>query len=350
MKRSVLKRSVFLLTLASLCLTAAAPAFAQSESKPKTACAFQIVGTWRPESQTASPVLFRFASDGTATLLSPSTSLPDADFETMAAVKYKLDQPAAPRRLDITAVRGNEVFGRGTTSMEIVEYNDESFVTIHPVDGRRTRWVRAKTERYFLTFAARGVKITGFSDDSSTDIHPKSGRPTGTILGGPAFVMWTRLDGRKTEVETLGLHLHSDGTGRTLPVVGAIPADLSKEFAKESRNDSDVMMRLELTEAEYERTRKVFRTWEKRVREKTLLYDEPYLNAMEFIRRAAESLNQCGERLKLHKLNWLQNDQIVTRYHLPQHPLEYIRDMRKKNDQLHVSDERFPADWRPAQF
>ncbi|MCA1636388.1 MAG: hypothetical protein LC802_22530 [Acidobacteria bacterium] len=112
-----------------------------------------------------------------------------------------------PSPLDIIAVRGNEVFGRGTTAMEIVEYGDESFTTIHPVDGRRTHWVRAKTNRYFLTFAARSVKLTGYSDDSSQTIHPKDGRPTQSIYGGPAFAMWTKLDGRKTEVETLSIYL-----------------------------------------------------------------------------------------------------------------------------------------------
>jgi hypothetical protein len=86
------------------------------------------------------------------------------------------------------------------------------------------------------------------------------------------------------------------------------------------------------------------------VRDKTLLYDDPYLNAMEFLRRAAESLNQCGEKIQLHKLNWHQHDQIVTKHNIPQHPLEYIRLMRKKNDQLHVTDERFPKGWRPATF
>jgi hypothetical protein len=331
-----------------LCLGANVVAFGQSADKKS--CPFNIVGTWKSESATTNPILFRFASDGTVTLLSPSTGIPDADFETLAAVKYKLDKPAAPTRLDIIALRGNEVFGRGTTSMQIAGYDDDSFTTIHARDGRRATWVRAKANRYFLTFAARGVKITGYSDDSSTTIHPRDGRQTQTTYSGPAFAMWTKMDGRTTEVETLGLYLNTDSTGGTVPVVGAIPAALYKEFANESSKDSDVMMRLELTEAEFERTHKVFKTWDKRVREKTLLYDDPYLNAMEFLRRAAESLNLCGEKIQLHKLTWLENDQIVTKHNIPQHPLEYIRVMRKKNDKLHVTDERFPKDWRPKTF
>ncbi|HVG30900.1 MAG TPA: hypothetical protein VM864_14415 [Pyrinomonadaceae bacterium] len=343
-----MKRVGFLYALMFVCLSAGGVTYGQSEARK--ACPFNVVGTWRSEAATENPILFRFAPDGTVTLLSASTAIPNSDFETLAAVSYKLDKPSAPTRLDIIAARGNEVFGRGTTAMEIVEYGDDSFTTIHPVDGRRTHWVRAKTNRYFLTFAARRTQLTGYSDDSSQKIDPKVGRPNGAAYGGPAFAMWTKLDGRKTEVETLGLYLRTEGVGRMVPVVGAIPSGLYKEFLKESDKDSDVMMRLELSEAEFERTHKVFKIWEKRAQDKTLLYDEPYLNAMEFLRRTAESLNQCGERVKLHKLDWLQNDEIVSRHHIPAHPLEYIRDMRKKNDKLHVTDARFPADWRPGQF
>jgi hypothetical protein len=332
-----------------MCVATNVTAFGQTDA-PKV-CPFSIVGTWRSEAMEANPIFFRFAPDGTVTLLSRSTDIPDEDFEVTAAVKYKLDKPTAPKLLDIIAVRGNEVFGRGTTSMAITEYSDDSFTTVNPIThAGPTRWIRAKTNRYFLTFAARSMQINGYSDDSSTNIHPKDGRPRQTSYGGPAFAMWTKLDGRKTKVDTLTLYLVTDSAGRMTPVVGTIPPELHKQFLNESDKDSDVMIRLELTEAEYERTYKVFRTWDKRVQDKTLLYDDPYLNAMEFLRRAAESLNQCGEKAKLHKLNWSQWDEVVTKYNLPLHPLEYIRIMRKKNEELHVTDEKFPANWRPEQF
>jgi|GEM_PF-922544 len=343
-----MKRTAFICSLVLLCLATGGVAYGQTAA-PKP-CPFNIVGTWRSEGATENPILFRFTPDGAVTLLSHSTSIPNEDFEVMAAVKYKLDKPAAPTSLDIIAARGNEVFGRGTTTLAITEYGDDSFTTANPLThAGQTRWVRAQTNRYFLTFAARSEPINGYSDDVSVNIHPKDGRPTKPTLGGPAFAMWTKLDGRKTEVETLGIHMVTDSTGRMIPVVGTIPEELHKQFLSDSRKDSDVMIRLELTEAEYVRTHKVFKTWDKRVRDKTLLYDDPYLNAMEFLRRTAESLNQCGEKVKLHKLNWSQWDEVVTKHHLPLHPLEYIRIMRRTNDRLHVTDGKFPADWRPAQ-
>jgi hypothetical protein len=343
-----MRRTVFICSLVFLCFATGRVAYGQTAA-PKP-CPFNIVGTWRSEAATENPIFFRFTSDGDVTLLSRSTSIPNEDFEVMAAVKYKLDKPAAPGSLDIIAERGNEVFGRGTTTLAITEYGDDSFTTANPLThAGQTRWVRAKTNRYFLTFAARSMPINGYSDDSSTTIHPKDGRPTKPTMGGPAFAMWTTLNGRKTEVETLGLHLITDSTGRMIPVVGTIPEELYKQFLNDSRKDSDVMIRLELTEAEYARTHKVFRTWDRRVRDKTLLYDDPYLNAMEFLRRTAESLNQCGQKVTLHNLNWSQWDEVVTKHHLPLHPLEYIRIMRRTNDRLHVTDGKFPADWRPGQ-
>lgn len=345
-----MKRTVFICALMFLCLATGGVAYGQTNANAPKPCPFNIVGTWRPEAATENPILFRFTPDGAVTLLSHSTNVPNEDFEVLAAVKYKLNKPAAPTGLDIIAERGNEVFGRGTTTLAITEFGDDSFTTVnHLTHASPTRWVRAKTYRYFLTFAARSAPFNGYSDDSSTAIHPKDGRPSKPTQGGPAFAMWTTLNGRKTEVETLGLHLTTDGTGRTIPVVGTIPAELHQQFLSDSRKDSDVMIRLELSEAEYQRTHKVFKTWDKRAREKTLLYDDPYLNAMEFLRRTAESLNQCGNKVKLHQLNWSQWDEVVTKHHLPLHPLEYIRIMRVRNDELHVTDERFPSDWRPVQ-
>jgi hypothetical protein len=349
----MMKRTVFICSLVLVTLATGRAAFGQRPAPaaaPKP-CPFNIVGTWRSEAEAANPIFFRFAPDGTVTLLSRSEGAPDLDFEVTAAMKYKLDKPSAPTSIDLVAVRGNEVFGRGTTTYTVTEFSDDSFTTVNPMThAGLVRWVRVKTNRYFLTFAARRMPLNAYYDDNSVAIHPTKGRPTRQTMGGPAFAMWTKLDGRKTEVETLGLHIMTDGAGRMIPVVGPVPAELHKQFASESRKDSDVMIRLELTEAEYERTHKVFRTWDKRVRDKTLLYDDPYLNAMEFLRRTAESLNLCGEKVKLHKLNWSQWDEVATKHHLPEHPVEYISIMRKRNDELHVTNERFPADWRPGPF
>ena len=110
--------------------------------------------------------------------------------------------------------------GRGTTTYTITEFSDDSFTTVNPMThAGLVRWVRAKTNRYFLTFAARRMPLNAYYDDNSLAIDPKKGRPTRQTMGGPAFAMWTKIGGSKTEVETLGIHFMTDGA-RTIPVVG----------------------------------------------------------------------------------------------------------------------------------
>jgi hypothetical protein len=228
-----------------------------------------------------------------------------------------LDNPATPKRIEFIATHGNDVFPAGKTSLKMIEYSDDSFITENPKTGDRSRWVRAQTHRYFLTFAAR----------------------SGPALS--AFAMWTTLDGRKTKVEALGLRM--ENRGGAAPSFGPIPARLYQEFEKERDKDSDAMLRLELTEAEFERSHKVFEVWAEHAKTGKLPHSDPYLNGLEFLKSAAENLNQCDEKLKLPT-----TDGGATAQNLHQQMLEYIRVTRKKNKSLHVTDGMFPADWRPA--
>jgi len=152
--------------------------------------------------------------------------------------------------------------------------------------------------------------------------------------------MWTTLDGRGTKIEALGLRL--ENRGGAAPLFGPIPDRLYHEFENESGKDSDVMLRLELTEAEFERAHKVFETWAEYARTSKLPHNDPYLNGMGFLKSAAENLNQCDEKLKLDTTAG-----AATAQNSHQQALEYVRMMRKKNKYLHVTDGIFPSDWRP---
>jgi hypothetical protein len=316
-----MKLTVFLCLFMSVCLLADVDAFGQSDEKK--ACAFNIAGMWRSEatSQT-NPVFYGFGHDGRITVFGHVPDVMPQEFEMMASVGYKLDNPAAPRRIEFTATRGTDMFREGKTSMEIVQYSDDSFTTLDTESGSQLRWDRVQTRRYFLSFAAR-----------SGQAQP----------GGAAFAMWTKLDGRKTEIEALGVQLAKAAKGKTAPVFNPIPAQLYNEFATESEKDSDVMMRIELTEAEFERSYKVFEAWAEFARIAKLPHKDPYLNGMEFLKSAAENLNLCDEKLKLHT-----TDGAAAARNPHQQTLEYIRMMRKKNDDLHVTDRDFPTDWRPT--
>lgn len=336
-----MKRAVFFYSMIFLCLaaamasaqTAAGPAAGKASDKvSEKACPFSIVGLWSSEVTTQStPFFFSFSPEGWVRLLSHSPDTLAQDFEVVSEVRYKLDKPAAPKGIEFITTRGNDVFQPGVTMLKIVEYGDNSFTTQDHVTERKTRWVREQTHRYFLTFAARGA-----SQQDAT-----------------AFALLTMMDGRNTRVNALGTRPVQNAEGKTTPVFGSVPPEVYEQFTedkdKEKKSDKDekVIVRFELTEAEYETIREIYQAWEKNVKTQELPHADPYLNGMEFLSKAADGLNQCGEKMKLHRPTRSERDEIASRYNPPQHTLEYIRVMRKKNPELHVTDGAFPWGWRP---
>jgi hypothetical protein len=330
-----MQRVVSLYALMLICLLADGAAFGQSSARPaaRKACPFSIIGMWRSSATTATnPFFYSFSPDGWVRLMGHSPDTLPQNFELIAEMKYRLDSPARPKRLELTAMGGNEVFPAGMTAMEITEYSDDSLTLADPQSGEQTRWVREQTHRYFLTFAAR------------------NGPPQS---GGPAFAMWTVLDGRQPEIEALGVQSNKDQENNILTDFGPIPAELYNQIIeasdadKKNNPDKNVLMRFELTPAEFETTHQIYQTWNKQAKAKALPYADAYLNGMEFLRQVAESLNRCGEKVKLLQLTQRERDEMVAKHTLPQYTLEYIRAMRKKNDELHVNDAVFPWQWRP---
>jgi hypothetical protein len=163
--------------------------------------------------------------------------------------------------------------------------------------------------------------------------------------------MLTVMDGRSTRVDALGVRPVRNAEGKMTPVFGQVPSEVYEQFSedKEKKSDKDekVIARFELTEAEYQAARELYQAWEKHVKEQELPHADPYLNGMEFLSKAADGLNQCGEKIKLYRPTRSERDEIASRYNPSQHPLEYIRMMRKKNLELHVADGAFPWGWRP---
>lgn len=330
-----MQRPVFLYALLVICLLTDSAAFGQSAARPEArkACPFSLIGMWRSAATTVTnPFFYSFSPDGWVRMLGHTADTLPQDFELIAEMKYALDSPAIPKRLELTAMGGNEIFPAGMTAMEITEYSDNSFITVNPQTGESTSWVREQTHRYFLTFAAHKGALA--SD-------------------GPAFAMWTDLDGRQARVEALGVQLNKDQEGKILVDFGPIPAELYNQVAAESEPDKktnpdeNVWMRLELIPAEFETTHQIYQTWSKQAKRHALPHKDAYLNGLEFLKQVAESLNRCREKVKLLSLSERQRDELIAKHMLPQYMLDYIKAMRKKNDELHVSDAVFPWQWRP---
>jgi hypothetical protein len=230
----------------------------------------------------------------------------------------KDDYPSGPDAISFTTTATDAVFAEGTTSMQITGYDGSSFTAVKPGSGP-TRWIRVDSHRYFIVFAAR---LGTFYDRS-----------------GPAFPMLIKTDGRETEVEAVGVY--SDKGKRAF---GPVPPEAYNEFMKEPGSDSDVMLRLEITSAQYERGLKILRAWERRVREGTLFYPKKgSLDNVLLVKQVAESLAQCGEKIKLYNLNYVYDDDwISNRFGSPFIPFNYFKELRRLNAIGGVRYEKLP--------
>jgi hypothetical protein len=279
-------------------------------ASPLPVCAPEVVGTWKlvttsqPES-----MLLKFASDGWANVLSGPADRPPASFEIVAQVRYAPVPPREPKRVEFQTRRGNDLFPSGKSHWSITAYTDESLTT-QPSDavGEQSLWTRVQTQRYFLTLAARA---------GSAQQEPA------------AFVMWTTL-GHKTLWEALGL------TGeRSQARLGRVSDKLAREFLRYSGSTADVMMRIELSEADYRRTHRVLEAWDAVLQGDRLARNDPVLQFNEMLEATLQGVNRCAIKIKLPPAGSAL-------------PLERIRTIRTLNDKRHLNDKIFPFDWRPA--
>ena len=199
----------------------------------------------------------------------------------------------------------------------------------------------------FLTATTRALAADGCEQagtaaapaDSSRRFMVLAGR-SGTFydLSGPTFPMLITVTGAHAQVEAVGIYVQG---GR--PAFGPVPRTAYGEFMKEPRRVSDVMLRLEITGAQFERSLKILRTWERRAREGALLYPDIAMDNILLVKQMTESLNQCGEHVKLYVLDWGLEDDISEGNSPSNIPFKYFKELRRLNESLHVPDDRFPA-------
>jgi len=308
-----MKRPAMIAALLLICLTAAPVALGQK------GCELNLVGTWKAEkSDEANPILYRFTSDARVSMLSGSGQ--SSQLREIASVGYTLDNPKAPKVILVKADKNVGGFAPGITSMDITGY-DETSVTLAKPGGAPTRWIRVDSYRYFIVLAGR---IGTFYDGS-----------------GPTFPMLIKTDGQQTQIDAVGTY-----DVRGYWAFGSIPPETYNEFMKESRKDSDVMLRLEITAAQYERGLKIVKTWERRARNNELLYPDLTMDNILLAKQVTESLNQCQEKFKLYNLDWSMEDRISTSSPRDDNPISripflYFKELKRLNQSLHVPDEKF---------
>ena len=282
-------------------------------------CEFNIIGTWRIDKAGAvDSTLYRFAPDGTMVVLSSPASGKGSELVPTASATYELDNAKTPKSITLKVSKGSELFGSyGKNAMPITAYDDTSFTCVMP-DLGPSRWVRVDPQRYFIVMAAQ----TGEFYDSA----------------GPAFPMLIKIAGQESHVDAVGTY-----SVKGKRAFGSVPPEAYKAFMKEPKGDSEVMLRLEINSAQYERGLKVLRIWERRVREGTLLYpSRSYLNNVLLVKAVAETLNQCSDDIKVYNMSYLHpEDWITEKYRSALVPFNYFKQLRRMNESLHVPDEKF---------
>jgi hypothetical protein len=279
-------------------------------------CEFNIVGTWKATSiNGVSSVIYRFEPDGAVTMRSLPDSGQGSQSKEIARGTYKLDDPKAPKSISFTITREGEGDAQGATLVKIIKYGDASFTT-GSNDHDTLEWERVDSNRYFLVLAGRnGV----FYDRS-----------------GPTFPILIKIDGRETQIDAVGIYSVGDK-----PYFGPIPAELRDEFMKESRNASDVMLRLEIGAPQYERGLKALRTWDRRAKEGNLLYPDIFMDNILLVKQVTETLNQCGTTVKLYRMDWGPYDHITNDNRPSLGPFLYFKELKRLNESLHIPDVKF---------
>ncbi len=299
-----MKRRVFIYSLVSVYLAAHGTVFGQK------ACEFDILGTWKTEGyDSAHPILYRFTPDGKVALLAHSGS----GMSEITGATYKLDN--SKKTVSITTTGNLSGFEKGNTTLKITGYDENSFTCEKPGSGAM-RWVREGAHRYFLVLAGRSGT---FYDHS-----------------GPTFPMLIKLGGKEPQIDAVGIY-SADNHGE----FGKIPEETCKDFMNEPHKSSEVMLRLEMSEAEYERSLHIVQTWERRAREGALLYPNVYLDNILLVKQVTESLNHCSQKIKLYNLDWGLQDTISEHNDPSITPFLYFKELRRLNESLHVRDQKF---------
>jgi len=230
--------------------------------------------------------------------------------------------PKAPdKQVAFTATGSNRIFGRTNATMKIVSYDDSSLTCEIPGVKGTVRWTRVDPDRYFIVFVAR-----------QNEFYDKS---------GSAFPMVIKLAGGVPKIDAAGTY--SDHGKLTF---GGVPAEIYKDYLREARGDSEVILRLEINSQQYERALELVQEWQRRARENALLYRPPdsnvALNNLLLLRSVTETLNLCQNDIDLYKLDYsYPGDWISDNYRPEFVPFYFFKELRRRNEARHIEYKKF---------
>jgi hypothetical protein len=131
---------------------------------------------------------------------------------------------------------------------------------------------------------------------------------------------------------------------RKRAVFGAVPWQAYDPFLRDpGKKPGNVMLRLEISEAQYGRVLEILRDWQRRAREGELLYpNDIYMNNILLVKQATEALNRCEPAVNLYTLDWGVNDEISDNNQRALVPLLVFEELKRRNASLHVPDGGMP--------
>jgi hypothetical protein len=303
-------------TIALIFLAFTGTAFAQFTQGENT-CSLNLIGTWKVQTSVTEARLYNFDADGNVKILAASGT---AEPREIASASYEIDDPTAPKLISFTATGKNRIFGRLKAAMKIVSFDDASLTCVIPGAGT-TRWTKVDPNRYFMVLAARNEE---FYDHT-----------------GSAFPVLIKLSGGMPEINAVGTY-----SNHGKPNFGTVPPETYKNYLREARGDSEVVLRLEINAAQYERSLKIVKEWQRRASEDALLYKEPVssvtLNNVILVKAVTETLNQCSDDFNLYKMDYIHPKDWLTDKYSPEFiPFYYFKELRRLNEARHIEDKKF---------
>jgi hypothetical protein len=312
-----MKFTAIISLLALMLVGSTGTAVAQQQQK----CPFNIIGTWKVQVSPTEARLYVFDAEGVVKVLKVSGGAQ----QEIATGKYELlVDPKAPEQISLTSTGKNRIFGRAKTAMKVVSYDDSSLTCEIPGVGT-TRWTREDHNRYFIVLVARQGE---FYDNS-----------------GSAFPVLIKSAAGATTIDAAGIYSESGKAA-----FGTVPASAYKDYLREARGDSEVILRLEINSGQYERGLKAVKEWQRRSGEGGLLYDTVSashtapapLNNILLIKAVTETLNLCQNDIDLYKLDYTYpTDWIANEYSPEFVPFFFFKELRKRNEARHIEYKKF---------
>jgi len=306
------------------------PAGAPAFGLDKKSCPCDILGTWKAQISKTEARLYEFNAEGVVKVLEVSDNAKPSE---VATAKYDFvveplpmepaaAAPKAPaKEISFTATGKNRIFGRTNATMKIISWDDSSINCEIPGVAGTVRWTRVDPDRYFIILVARQNE---FYDTS-----------------GSAFPMVVKLAGGVPTVVAVGTY-----SDHGKAAFGTVPPDTYKDYLREARGDSEVILRLELNSQQYERAAKVVQEWQRRVREGALLYRSPdsnaSLNNLLLVKAVTETLNLCQNDFDLYKLDYSYPGDWITDNYSPEFvPFFFFKELKRRNEARHIEYSKF---------